>query len=98
MKFRPTIFKFLTILFIVVILILFGSVNTRSSASASGNVQQQREAEERVAQFADAVATFFASVEEKGWSRVLQPFINQGIDYTAKMVKKMLTSPEKEDV
>ena len=67
-------------------------------AAAAANRNEMRDAEARVAQFADAVATFFHSVEEKGWTKVLRPFLNKGIEYSVKTVKSMLEQPAHEDV
>ena len=72
--------------------ILLFSLFSFSSVIHAENQQQQR-AEERVAKFAGAVANLLRSVDEKGWTKVLKPLVNRGIDYCVNGLNAMLAPP-----
>ena len=73
--------------------VLLLSLFTFSSVIQAANQQQQQHAEERVAKFAGAVANLLRSVDEKGWTKVLKPLVNRGIDYCVNGLNAMLAPP-----
>ena len=76
--------------FLVVLILLISIL----SFSATVQANDQRAAEDRVAKFAGAVASLLHSVDEKGWTKVLRPLVNKGIDYCVNGLNAMLAPPE----